>query len=76
MSRCRSCAAEITWVKTTAGKMIPLDVEPVDQGNIVLVDGRAVVTGQATLLGDEGPRYVAHFVTCPDADEHRSKGST
>lgn len=71
MSRCRSCAAEIIWAHTTAGKSIPLDALPVTGGNIELVDGVAHVASQAVLSID--PMYVSHFATCPDAAEHRSK---
>lgn len=74
-SRCRSCRAEVVWCVTAGGKAMPVDVEPVEDGNVVLEDdGDLVATvvppGQG-LLGDERPRYVSHFATCPNADEHR-----
>lgn len=71
MSRCRSCAAEITWARTTTGRRIPLDAVPVAGGNIELHDGIAHVASQAVLSID--PLYVSHFATCPDANEHRAK---
>ena len=73
MSRCRSCLGEITWARTESGKRIPLDAEPVDDGNVELtMQGVAVVHGQPPMF-DPGPMYVSHFATCPNANEHRSK---
>lgn len=78
MSRCRSCQAPIVWAFTTSGKRIPLDPDPVDDGNVVLSaavsPGQAptaivLPVGQPTL--DDDPRYVSHFATCPNADTHR-----
>ena len=78
--RCRSCNATIVWCATTKGHRMPVDPVPVPDGNLI-VDGTGVVSvghGMQTLdrvlvvsktdvpLGDP-PRYVSHFVTCPDA---------
>lgn len=64
MSRCRACPAPVWWVRTQAGKPMPLDPEPVADGNVQLVAGLAHV-----LHKDEPPRpgarYVSHFATCP-----------
>jgi len=35
-TRCRSCNAELIWATTEKGKPIPLDAEPVADGNIRL----------------------------------------
>jgi hypothetical protein len=98
--RCRSCGAAVLWCqlidksgdiirhedgpKKGRPKAIPVDFEPVANGNVQVADrGGAIV---ARVLG---PRDVAelrakaealrtdprlrlnHFVTCPNADEHR-----
>jgi hypothetical protein len=56
MPFCRSCNAEIVWIKTKAGKLMPLD-PPV----------LTVVTDQGeTVRGRE-----SHWATCPGAGEHR-----
>lgn len=81
VSACRSCGAEIVWAYTPAGKRIPVDARPVDGGNVLLhrapgQDPTATVIGKAVqpaLFGDDSPRYVSHFATCPDADQHRSR---
>lgn len=70
MSRCKSCRADIEWVTTTNGSPIPLDVGIAENGNIVV---------SRDLLGDKVAVVVApgqgdrlsHFVTCPNAKEHR-----
>lgn len=77
--RCRSCNAPVLWAVTDHGKRIPLDDRPVTGGNVRLVTGcspmRAVV-GNGTIdmfdPDDDGVRYVAHFVSCPNADEWRT----
>lgn len=65
---CRSCGAEIFWRKTTAGKMIPLDREPVADGNLSVVNGVAV---SAKDVPESALRYVTHFATCPNANAWR-----
>ena len=76
MSRCASCAAPLRWERTETGKHIPLDAEPVPDGNIYIMHGVAFVIPTQPEIGDaepEGPRFVSHFATCPNADEHRRK---
>jgi hypothetical protein len=83
VATCRSCGARIRWAVTPAGKRIPLDADPVDGGNVLLheapnpgEDPTATVVGkrvQPNLFGDDGPRYVSHFSTCPDAAAHRRR---
>jgi hypothetical protein len=68
---CRSCDAPIRWVKTTTGKRMPLDAEPVPDGNLVLVDGVATVV-DADAAGTR-ERYTSHFSTCPQAKSWRRK---
>lgn len=67
MSTCRTCNAEITWAMTSNGKLIPLDVDLYDNGNIELRDGIAHVVAEP---GDR-PRRRSHFASCPDAVAHR-----
>jgi hypothetical protein len=60
---CRGCGASVLFVTTAAtGKSIPLDPLPVKR--IVIGDdlkARVVDT------------YIAHFATCPKADQFRKK---
>jgi len=58
MSKCRGCAQEIDWVKTKAGKLMPVDIPAV---TVVTKEGE-IVMGQ-----------ISHFATCPKADLFRKK---
>lgn len=72
---CRSCKAPIIWATTPKGRAIPITAAPNDNGNIVLLpapdprDGQIAVMDVKRRLG--GPRYIAHFVDCPDAAKFR-----
>ena len=54
-NRCDSCGADIRWLKTTAGKWMP-----VNAGTVSPTD---------TLF--DGTKHVTHFSTCPNSDKHR-----
>lgn len=56
--KCRSCGADIVWIKMQSGKANPCDAARV---RIVTADGR-VVSG-----------YISHFATCEFADKHRRR---
>lgn len=85
MPSCRSCGAAVRWVRTQDGKMMPLDVDPRDDGNLVLTGTTATarsgdrvpvvryVDGEAPALPGLDPptRYVSHFATCEHADSWR-----
>ncbi len=60
-SRCKSCGAEIVWMKTSAGKNIPVDVGSVEKDAL----GMPEVFNPDTMQ--------SHFVTCPDRDKWRKK---
>ena len=61
---------------------MPIDADPVDDGNVIFT-GRMVandrevtrpevrVEAQPPMFEDGEPRYLSHFATCPNADEHR-----
>jgi len=81
VTTCRSCGAPIFWVETEKGKAMPVDAEPVSDGNVEMtgemVGNRPLVrvhaNGQSQLL-DTGDRYLSHFTTCPDSAEWRRDG--
>lgn len=76
IAKCRTCERPIIWTRTVNGKWMPVDAEPVENGNLILlvpVDG----TPQS-LVSKEGANvgflhYRSHFVSCPQASEHRRK---
>lgn len=86
--RCKSCQAPIRWGRTEKGKGVPLDPEPVSDGNLlldpdagmVLVGGNPVAELPVRHLrrgedpGPDATRYRSHFATCPDADDWRGQG--
>jgi hypothetical protein len=67
--KCRSCGAVIVWARTVADRLMPLDAEPVADGNIVLVNGMAVSTANDDPAGQL--HYKSHFATCPQSDQWR-----
>lgn len=82
MSRCKSCGAEIIWIKTPAGKAMPCNPEPVPfmplaigdlqlvtENGYVVRGVRARAGGSMTAIGG----YISHFATCPAADKHRRR---
>lgn len=68
--RCRACNAEIEWVLTEGGKRMPLDVEPRDDGNLLIVSNHGSTPVVRYVTAGDGNR-VSHFATCPGANEFR-----
>jgi len=68
--RCRSCKAEIRWVRSaTSTKLLPLDLRP--EKRVVL---------EQVPVGDEVEQrarvvdvYTSHFATCPAAAEWKGR---
>lgn len=78
--RCRTCKAEIRWAVTEQGRPIPLDLEPVPDGNIRLAAAhalggmaRAIVVPEQRRGELAGELYRPHFASCPHADQHRRR---
>lgn len=82
LGQCRSCRADVRWVRNTkTGKAMPLDPDPVDDGNVVLTGvwgvsdfgaiehAEVLPEAQLLLFGDDRPQYQSHFRSCPDADD-------
>ena len=78
-SSCRACGATITFIKTQAGKTMPVDANAVSfvaggSELFVLPDGS---TAHGTRCeygkGDQTEQigYISHFATCPSADRFR-----
>lgn len=79
---CRSCGAGIRWAVTaTSGALIPLDEHPTDDGNLAVArqgngDLIARVLKNGEHAGAHERRGTSHFATCPNADQHRRRGSS
>lgn len=73
-AHCRSCGAEIIWATNDhTGGGIPVDAEPVANGNITLDASGPKVLAHVLKRGEEVPegteRYQSHFATCNDAKQ-------
>ncbi len=74
---CKSCRAEIIWVRTPKGKNMPLDATPVPEGDWML-DGEddqgktqvAHYNSSAAAAEGGAARYQSHFKSCPNAQKH------
>jgi hypothetical protein len=76
VTQCRSCKADIVWVKTPKGKNMPIDATPVPDGRWMLEEGddrnpNAVHASNThgALEGDMA-RYQSHFDSCPNTSRH------
>lgn len=82
-SRCRSCSAPIIWARAEASdRWMPMDAEPVNntaKGTVFVLmgwDDPPVATRFDPNASDDPlapirDRYVSHFATCPNANDHR-----
>lgn len=77
---CRSCGASIIWAHTLTGKRMPVDAEPHQEGNLTVLDidtepKAMVVPGDIAAMNraNGAPLWRSHFVTCPQATQHRRK---
>ena len=74
MAKCRECGKEIRWIKTTAGKAMPVDPEPVTYwavaggaSRIVTPEGKTLACALKGDLRDvTGLGYVPHWATCAE----------
>ncbi|HKF74707.1 MAG TPA: hypothetical protein VKF59_01065 [Candidatus Dormibacteraeota bacterium] len=76
--RCRgaTCGAKITFLRTEAGKFVPVDLEPTPQGNLQVRDGTATPLSKrrAEEARERGESlYISHFVTCPNSREFQKR---
>ena len=77
MAKCRSCGEEIMWIKTKAGRSMPVNMERIwftEGGDETFVtrEGK-VIRGTRTALRARPAMagFISHFATCPNADAHR-----
>ena len=57
MSFCKSCKADIVWIRAKNGQHVPADKKV----TTIITQGGKTVQG-----------HVSHLVTCPTADSHRA----
>lgn len=73
ISQCRSCHKRIIWTTNiSSGKRMPVDADPVETGNIILVSGndgpeaRVLTNDELSRRATRSGLYVSHFTTCND----------
>lgn len=57
---CRGCGAQIVWLKTAAGRSMPVDAVSVEVGDREF----------------DYARHMSHFATCPEAAAFRARKKT
>ena len=88
-TKCRGCGKEIAFIKTKAGKSMPVDPEAVyfirDCGCLFVMPdgsterGRLADFEEKAAIGIPGGAeigYISHFATCPAADQFRKKNKS
>lgn len=76
--RCKSCGAEIIWIRMKSGKAMPCDAEPIPYMEL-FSGGMKLVTEQGEVVQgcydgtSDKIGYVSHFATCPNANQHRKR---
>ena len=69
---CRSCKAKIAFITMESGRSMPVDSEPVDNGNVWIgEDGVGRVVGKGDYSTVTMPLFISHFATCPNSKAHR-----
>ena len=80
MDKCKSCGAEIIWIKMKGtGKAMPVDATPISYTHVEhpLCDALTLITPEGKVCkatfdpGGEKIGYTSHFATCPNAQMHR-----
>lgn len=82
MSVCKGCGVPIDWIRTTEGRNMPIDPEPVfiiEGGGTdrFVTDEGAVVLGRLARPDEESAAlpvgFVPHWKTCPNAGDFRRR---
>ena len=85
MPKCRSCGAEIRWIRMQSGKSMPVDPkmlaarlpEADEKTEVLITEGGATIRGVVCELGFlddiQWPCFRPHWASCPHADQHRKK---
>lgn len=74
---CSTCSARIIWAITVKAKRMPVNAEPEPGGNVALdfrpgMEPLARVLSVTRQFGVKNLR-MSHFVTCPQAAQHRRR---
>lgn len=79
VGQCGSCKAAVIWCRTSTGKRMPVDVEPVATGNLMLSADRptptVLVVSRTGRTPDQQLLYLSHFATCPRSNQQRRRAN-
>ena len=74
-SLCRYCGAEIKFIRTTGGRFMPVDLEPVGiveaGGPDTFITGGGIIVRGYKSSTQEIIAYRSHFASCPGAAKAR-----
>jgi hypothetical protein len=77
MAACKSCNADIRWATSSKTETpIPIDREPVSDGNLVLEFKHGESVARPATDDDRRLKrdlFKSHFATCPQAGQWRNK---
>ncbi len=77
MARCKSCGAEIIWIKTKSGKAMPCNPQKISyrntfpKGDLVLVTPEGKIARGTPDMDSDSYGYESHFATCTAAEVYR-----
>lgn len=82
MSICKGCGARIDWIRTKAGKTMPVDEEPImviegEGRDLFVTDEGDTITGRRATPQEERRElpvaFVPHWTACPAAGQFRRR---
>lgn len=72
IARCAGCGEPVRWLKhERTGKPTPIDVAPVEDGNIRIVGSEYAIVPKAQRVNFPGELHKSHFATCVEAASFR-----
>ena len=81
MAKCRSCGAEIKFIKMKSGNWNPVEIpkrtiKMDGGGEILITESGELIRGTFASFEDgaNAEGYVSHFARCPAAGEYRRRG--
>ena len=68
VDRCNCCGEDVIWVRGASGIAIPVNREPVPDGEVIIIMGEVQPPLNELLEAILGPdvRYKQHVMTCPE----------
>lgn len=78
MPTCKACGEEIKWIRTRAGKKMPVDADSFAQhqltpGVTVVTEAGDVLSGGNRTVDTAAYGYLPHWASCPFADQFRRR---